>query len=869
MDPNRFTTKAAESLQVSMQMAGKMNHQVITPWHLFMALLQQSGGLVPNFLQKLDVSIDELKNKVTKELDKLPTIEGGAKGYASQEFKKLLDQAETEAGKLKDEYISTEHLFLALLDQKSIQSLALIDKSQALNALKKIRGSQNVTDRDPEGKYQVLEKYAIDLTQMAQKGEIDPVIGRDEEIRRITQILSRRTKNNPVLVGEPGVGKTAIVEGLAKKIIDSDVPDTLKNKSVIQLDIAAMLAGSKYRGEFEDRLKAVIKEIENSDGKIILFIDELHTIVGAGGAEGSVDAGNMLKPALARGKLRTIGATTLKEYRKYIEKDAALERRFQPVMVEEPSIEDSISILRGIKEKYEVHHGVRIRDNALVAAVNLSSRYISDRFLPDKAIDLLDEATSALRIEIDSKPAEIDRLERKVRQLEIEKTALKKEKDGISKKRLNEIEKELSDLQEEVKKLDLHWQNEKKYLDEIKSASKKIDELKEEAVQAERNYDLERVAKIKYGEIPELENQAKIARDQLADIQKDTQILKEEVNEADIAKVVARWTGIPVEKMLTAEAQKLAELEKVLSKRVVGQDQAIKAVSNAVRRSRAGIQEEGKPIGSFLFLGPTGVGKTETAKALTEFLFNDENLMIRIDMSEYMEKHAVARLVGSPPGYVGYEEGGQLTEAVRRHPYSVILFDEIEKAHHDVFNILLQVMDDGRLTDAKGRTVDFKNTVIIMTSNLLPPLDKGRPGGVGREQNKTSELDPELMSFLRQHFRPEFLNRIDEIVEFHELSEDHMTQIVQLQLTEVAKRLEQKNIIIKPTTAVYQYLAKTGFDPAFGARPLKRLIQNTILDELSLQIIENKISEGDVVEIDYDKKKGVIQIKGSSRKKLH
>ncbi len=853
MDPNRFTTKAAEALQTAMQTAGRRSHQAVTLWHLLLGLLEQPGGLVGNLLQKLEKNPDEISDKVKSELEKLPKVSGGARGYATPEFKQVLDEAESEAGKMHDEYISSEHLLLALLGNKEIKDLLGVDKNAVMKVLIEMRGQQRVTDQNPESKYQVLEKYTQDLTKMAREGEIDPVIGRDEEMRRVMQILSRRTKNNPVLVGEPGVGKTAIVEGLAKQIIDNDVPETLKHKRVLALDLGAMLAGSKFRGEFEDRLKALIKEVEGSNGEIVLFIDELHTIVGAGGAEGAVDAGNMLKPALARGKLRAIGATTLKEYRKYIEKDAAFERRFQPVMVEEPSIEDSIAILRGIKEKYEVHHGVKIRDNALVAAVRLSSRYISDRFLPDKAIDLLDEATSGLRIEIDSKPVEIDRLERKVRQLEIEKTALKKEKDEPSKKRLSEIEKELAELQEEVKKLELHWQNEKQLIDEIKESSKNIDDLREEAVQAERNYDLERVAKIKYGEIPELERKVNESREKLAEVQKDEKILKEEVTEEDIAKVVARWTGIPVEKMLSEEAEKLAQMEEELRKRVVGQEKAIKAVANAVRRSRAGIQEEGRPIGSFIFLGPTGVGKTELAKTLAEFLFNDENLMVRIDMSEYMEKHSVARLVGSPPGYVGYEEGGQLTEAVRRHPYTVVLFDEIEKAHPEVFNVLLQILDEGRLTDAKGRTVNFKNTVVIMTSNIGSDLIAKYADDREKQETAVNEL-------LKQTFRPEFLNRVDEMVIFQQLTKEVMALIVEMQLAVVGRRLEDKGIILKPTTRVYQYLAEEGFDPVYGARPLKRLIQNKILDELSLQIIEGKVKEGAIVIVDYDTKKDRVVI---------
>ncbi len=704
----------------------------------------------------------------------------------------------------------------------------------------------NNTTSPPEPiQEQALEKYTHDFTQKAKAGDLDPVIGRDDEIRRIMQILSRRTKNNPVLVGEPGAGKTAIVEGLSKKIVDEDVPDTLKNKKLLSLDIGAMLAGSKYRGEFEDRFKALIKEAESSAGQIILFIDELHTIVGAGAGEGSVDAGNLLKPALARGKLRAIGATTLKEYRKYVEKDAALERRFQPVMVEEPSIKDAISILRGIKEKYEAHHGIRIRDNAVVAAVNLSVRYISDRFLPDKAIDLMDEAASSIKIEIDSKPTEIDRFHRKRRQLEIEREALKKEKDKMPKERFFNIEKELVEINESNNKLELQWRNEKKFLNEIKDLSKELGRLKEDSIQAERAGGLQRAAKIIYGEIPELEKKVEIAEENLGEARKEKHVLKEEVTEDDIALVVSRWTGIPVSRMLMEESKKLVNMEDALAARVVGQKQAIKAVSNAVRRSRVGINEEGRPIGSFIFLGPTGVGKTELAKALAQFLFNDEKMITRIDMSEYSEKHSVARLVGAPPGYVGHEEGGQLTEAVRRRPYTVILFDEMEKAHPEVFNIMLQILDDGRLTDAKGRTVNFQNTVIIMTSNLAGMEIAQLAHDMGKREEVVNDI-------LRCSFPPEFLNRVDDIIIFQCLSREDVAAIVDLQMQLTAQRLAKKGITIKTGKSAAKYLADAGFDEAYGARPLKRLIQNKLLDELSLQIIENKVGEGDCVNIEYD-----------------
>jgi ATP-dependent Clp protease ATP-binding subunit ClpB len=843
MNFNDYTTKAAEAVQGALESAAGLSQQALSPLHLLLSLVKQDGGIVPSLLQKLEKDPQDIARKIQEAVSKLPKVTGGSQPFLTPELNKALGAAKDEKKRLQDDYVSTEHLFLGLLEDAEVRKLLDVQRDAVMKELKALRGQQRVTDQNPEGKYQSLDKYTQDFTKLAREGKLDPVIGRDEEIRRVMQILSRRTKNNPVLVGEPGVGKTAIVEGLARKIVENDVPESLAGKRLLGLDLGAMIAGTKYRGEFEDRLKAVLKEIEGAAGQVILFIDELHTIVGAGAAEGAMDAGNLLKPALARGGLRTIGATTLKEYRSHIEKDAALERRFQPVMVEEPNPKDAISILRGIKEKYEVHHGVRIRDAAVVAAVELSDRYIADRFLPDKAIDLMDEAASSLRIEMDSKPIELDQLERSIRQLTVEREALKKEKDEVSKRRLGEIEKEIAELSERQKKIELHWGSEKKIIDIIKHSHKEIDRLKEESVQAERKGDLQRVAEIRYGLLPELEKKVKRAEEDLKKIQKDTSLLKEEVTEEDIAKVVSRWTGIPVTKMLSEESGKLANLEKELGRRIVGQEEAIKAVANAIRRSRSGIQEENRPIGSFLFLGPTGVGKTELAKALAEAMFNDEKMITRIDMSEYMERHAVARLIGAPPGYVGYEEGGQLTEAVRRHPYTVILLDEMEKAHPDVFNILLQILDEGHLTDSKGRTVDFKNAVIIMTSNL---------GSREIAQNADNHVlqSKAVHDLLRQSFRPEFLNRIDDIVIFQPLTQLQITRIVDLQIEKTKRRLEQKGISLSLAEAALDLIAARGFDPVYGARPLKRVIQDMILDELSLQIIEGKISEGDRVTAD-------------------
>ena len=845
MNLNRFTTKSAEAIQGAMQLAGKLKHATIEPLHLFVVLLEQSEGIVPSLLQKLEKNPDQISQQAREQLTQKPTTSGPTKAYVSSELNKALNQAETEAGRLNDEYISTEHLLLGLLKTSAVKELLDLPPKKIKQALEDVRGSQRVTDRDPEDKYQALEKYTQDFTALAQQGKIDPVIGRNQEIRRLTQILSRRTKNNPVLVGEPGTGKTAIVEGLAKKIVDNDVPDALRNKRILNLQMGTLLAGAKYRGEFEDRLKAVIQEVEKSEGEIIMFIDELHSIVGAGAAEGSTDAGNMLKPSLARGTLRVIGATTVKEYRKYIEKDAALERRFQPIMIDEPSPEEAISILRGIKEKYEAHHGVRIRDNALVAAVKLSDRYISDRYLPDKAIDLMDEAAAAIRIEIDSKPAVIDQLEKEIRQLEIEKEALKKEKDKSSQQRLEEIEKQLSELKERHQELNLHWQNEKEILDEIKQLNQQLDDLKAEAERAERNYDLQKAAEINYGKIPKIEKQLKQDQEKLQEIQQDRKLLKEEVTAEDIARVVARWTGIPVEKMLESEREKLVKLEDELAKRVVGQKQAIEAVSNAIRRNRAGIGKTDRPIGSFIFLGPTGVGKTELAKTLAEFLFDDENRMVRIDMSEYMERHSVARLIGSPPGYVGYEEGGQLTEAVRRHPYTVILLDEIEKAHPEVFNILLQLLDDGRLTDNKGRTVDFTNSVIIMTSNLGSDL-------IAKHVGEPEKQESVVNAALKEKFRPEFLNRVDDIIIFQPLTPEQIEQIVELKINQLEEQLQEQSLTLDVTDKAVDHFAKAGYDPVFGARPIDRVLQKEILDQLSIKMISGDIEEGDQVKIDWN-----------------
>jgi ATP-dependent Clp protease ATP-binding subunit ClpB len=864
---DKFTIKAQEAIQQANEIASEHGNPEMLPLHLLAALLQDSEGIVVPVLTKLGVNAQALQTQVKERIGKLPKVSGAsAQPHLSAAMSKILDQAFKEADTFKDEYVSTEHLLLAAVADKDkgnearqILAAAGIEHDAILKSLTAVRGSQRVTDQNPEGKFQALSRYGKDLTELARRGKLDPVIGRDDEIRRVVQVLARRTKNNPVLIGEPGVGKTAIVEGLAQRIISGDVPEILKNKRVVGLDLGAMLAGAKYRGEFEDRLKAVLKEIEDSNGQIILFIDELHTLVGAGASEGAIDASNMLKPALARGELRAVGATTLNEYRKYIEKDTALERRFQPVLVSEPTVEDTISILRGLKEKYEVHHGVRIKDSAIVAAATLSNRYITDRFLPDKAIDLIDEAASSLRIQIDSMPTEIDQLERRATQLEIEKQALKKEDDSNSRERLAVVEKELAHIREVADALKVRWKEEKAGIALIRQLKERIEQLKIEEQKAERSGNLERVAAIRYGDLRQAEAElSKLSA--LAD-DKQRRMLKEEVDEEDVGKIVSKWTGIPVTKMLEGEVRKLVNMEDRLRQRVVGQDEALQRVSNAVRRSRAGLSDPKKPIGSFIFLGPTGVGKTELARALAEFLFDDEHAMIRIDMSEYMEKHAVARLIGAPPGYVGYDEGGQLTEAVRRRPYSTILFDEIEKAHPDVFNVLLQILDDGRLTDSKGRTVDFKNTVIIMTSNIGASYLQAE--GVSSHE-AFAEATEHVMEALRQHFRPEFLNRVDDIIVFKPLGEDQLTHIIELRLDDLRKLLADRKITIELTQPAKELLFLEGYDRAYGARPLKRAIQRMIQDPLALKILEGEVLLGDhvVVEADIPKRQMVFTVSG-------
>ncbi len=837
---DKLTIKAQEALQAAHETAQKLNHQEVDCAHLLTALIQQPAGLVRPLLEKLGVSPEGELQRLDAELNKRPQVHGAGEQYLSRDLKTVVEAAQRHADKLNDQYVSTEHFLLGLAEHQKLG----VTVAHLLKALREVRGNTQVTDQNPEDKYQALQKYGRDLTEEARKGKLDPVIGRDSEIRRVMQVLSRRTKNNPVLIGEPGVGKTAIAEGLARRIISGDVPEGLKNKRLVTLDIGSMLAGAKYRGEFEDRLKAFLKEVISSEGQIILFVDELHTLVGAGKAEGApVDAANMLKPALARGELHTIGATTIDEYRTHIEKDPALERRFQPVMVGEPSVADTIAILRGLKERYEVHHGVRIQDSALVSAAVLSHRYIADRFLPDKAIDLVDEAASRLRIELDSLPTEIDQIERRVMQLEIERTALKKEKDKASRERLTKLEKELADFQEQSRHLKAQWQSEKHVVTEIRDLKSALELSREQAEQAQRAGDLSKAAEVQYGRLPELEKKLKAAEAKLAKVQQGGGMLTEEVTENDVAEVVAAWTGVPVSRLLEGEREKLVHMEERLRQRVVGQEDAIVAVANAVRRARSGLQDPHRPVGSFIYLGPTGVGKTELARALAEFLFDDENAMVRIDMSEYMEKHTVARLIGAPPGYVGYEEGGQLTEAVRRRPYAVILFDEIEKAHHDVFNVLLQLLDDGRLTDGQGRVVDFKNAVVILTSNIG---SRHFAEGLG----DTESVRRHVMEDLRAHFRPEFLNRVDEIILFHSLGRHELKRIVEIQLGRVQQRLADQRITLTVTDAAKELLTREGYDPVFGARPLKRVIQKQILDALSLEILSGRFKEGDKIRAD-------------------
>ncbi len=848
---DKFTIKSQEIIQNAQSSASEHHNQQIEPEHILNAMLNEQEGIAGSIVRKLGVSPKSVSQELAIAIDRLPKVSGIGDVFISQRSKKVIETAFAEASKMKDQYVSIEHIFLAIAEEKEGEVAKIfkrynITREAVLKVLIGIRGNQTITDQNPEEKYQALDKFSRDLTDLARLGKLDPVIGRDDEIRRIVQVLSRRTKNNPVLIGEPGVGKTAIVEGLAQRIVAGDVTETLKNRRLVSLDMGALIAGAKYRGEFEDRLKAVLKEVERADGEVILFIDELHTLVGAGAAEGAMDASNMLKPALARGTLRCVGATTLNEYRKHIEKDAALERRFQPVLVREPNVEDTISILRGLKEKYEVHHGVRIKDSAIVAAATLSHRYISDRFLPDKAIDLMDECASKLRIEIDSMPVEIDEIQRKITQLEIEREALKKESDKASKERLEKLEAELAEMKDEILKMKGHWQNEKDTIEIIRKIKEELEQVSIEEHQAEREGNLARVAELRYGKTVELNKRLEEANQKLAELQKDSRMLKEEVDAEDIAEVISKWTGIPVSKMLESEKEKLVFMEDRLKKRVIGQHEAIVAVSNAVRRARSGLQDPNRPIGSFIFMGPTGVGKTELAKALAEFIFDNEQAIVRVDMSEYMEKHSVSRLIGAPPGYVGYEEGGYLTEAVRRRPYSVVLFDEIEKAHSDVFNVLLQILDDGRMTDGHGRTVDFKNTIIIMTSNVGSQWIQ-ELGLSSRE-----EMEKRVTESLRGHFKPEFLNRIDEIIIFQNLTHDQIGEIVEIQMERLRKRLADRQITLELSESAKAFLAEKGYDQIYGARPLKRAIQKYLENPLSMEILKGNISDGTTVRAEGD-----------------